>query len=149
MWRQSGGKGRERAGGRAWRGLGALLVWVGRRRPRVVVVGSGFGGLNAARALAGSGVDVLVLDRNNYHGFWPLLYQVATAGIEPESIAYPVRAILRKYANVDFQMAMVRGVDFEKREVLTDGAPVSYDYLVLAAGSANNYFGNNKLAHET
>src|SRR5437867_3943226 len=105
-------------------------------RPRVVVVGAGFGGLNAARTLADTGVDVLVLDRNNYHGFWPLLYQVATAGIEPESIAYPVRAIFRKYRNVGFQMAKVRGVDFEEWLVLTDGAPVRYDYLVLAAGSA-------------
>src|SRR5690242_14737975 len=108
-------------------------------RPRVVIVGSGFGGLNAARALAGTGVDVLVLDRNNYHGFWPLLYQVATAGIEPESIAYPARAILRKYDNADFVMAEVKGVDFEHKQVLTDGVPIAYDYLVLAAGSANNY----------
>jgi NADH dehydrogenase len=115
----------------------------------VVIVGAGFGGLNAARALAGTAVDVLVLDRNNYHGFWPLLYQVATAGLEPESIAYPVRAIFRKYRNVSFQMAQVRGVDFEERLVLTDGAPVRYDYLVLAAGSANSYFGNDALAHET
>jgi len=119
------------------------------RRPRVVIVGSGFGGLNAARALAGKAVDVLVLDRNNYHGFWPLLYQVATAGLEAESIAYPVRAIFRKYDNVDFQMAEVRGVDFDKRLVLTGGAPVPYDYLVLAAGSTNNYFGNNSLAAQT
>src|SRR5436309_15128761 len=73
-------------------------------RPRVVIVGAGFGGLNAARALAGTGVDVLVLDRNNYHGFWPLLYQVATAGLETEAIAYPVLMIFRKYRNVGFQM---------------------------------------------
>src|SRR5947209_8476880 len=119
------------------------------RRPRVVIVGCGFGGLNAARGLAGSGVSVLVLDKNNYHGFWPLLYQVATAGLEPESIAYPVRAIFRNYRNVDFQMVEVRGVDFEKRLVLTGGEPVRYDYLVLAAGSTNNYFGNNALASET
>src|SRR5436305_8259084 len=119
------------------------------RRPRVVIVGAGFGGLNAAQALAQSPARVLVLDRNNYHGFWPLLYQVATAGLEPESIAYPVRAIFRKYRNVSFQMAQVSGVDFQERLVLTDGAPVPYDYLVLAAGSANNYFGNDDLARET
>lgn len=119
-------------------------------RPRVVVVGAGFGGLTAARAFGGHDeVEVLVLDRNNYHGFWPLLYQVATAGLEPSSIAYPVRAILRKYRNVEFQMAEVRGVDFERKQVLADGAQVSYDYLVLAAGSANNYFGNEALAEET
>src|SRR4051812_44133787 len=88
--------------------------WRRTRVPKVVVVGAGFGGLNAARALAGKGVDVLVIDRNNYHGFWPLLYQVATAGIEPDSIAYPVRAIFRKWRNIDFLMAHVQGVDFEK-----------------------------------
>ena len=87
-------------------------------RPRVVVVGAGFGGMSVARSLARANVDVLVLDRNNYHGFWPLLYQVATAGLEPESIAYPARAILRKYANADFLMAEVKGVDFERRLVL-------------------------------
>jgi NADH dehydrogenase len=119
------------------------------RRPRVVIVGAGFGGLNAARVLAGTGVDVLMLDRNNYHGFWPLLYQVATAGLESESIAYPVRAIIRRYPNVNFQMAEVRGVDFGHRQVLTDSAPIDYDYLVLAAGSANNYFGNPALAENT
>jgi NADH dehydrogenase len=115
----------------------------------VVVVGAGFGGLAVARELAGSEVDVLLLDRNNYHGFWPLLYQVATAGLEPESVAYPVRAIIRKHGNADFLMAEVSGVDFEQREVLTDGGAVRYDYLVLAAGSANNYFGNNALAEHT
>lgn len=119
------------------------------RRPRVVIVGAGFGGLNAARTLAKGDVDVLVIDRNNYHGFWPLLYQVATAGLEPEAIAYPVRAIFRKYPNVDFQMAEVNGVDFDKRIVLTGGKPIAYDYLVLAAGSADNYFGNDQLAQNT
>jgi NADH dehydrogenase len=118
-------------------------------RPRVVIVGAGFGGLHAARALAGADVDVLVLDRNNYHGFWPLLYQVATAGLESESIAYPVRAILRKHRNAAFELVEVKGVDFERRQVLTDGAPIGYDYLILAAGSANNYFGNDALAERT
>jgi NADH dehydrogenase len=121
----------------------------GVRRPRVVIVGAGFGGLHAARALAGADVDVLVLDRNNYHGFWPLLYQVATAGLESESIAYPVRAILRKHRNAAFELVEVKGVDFERRQVLTDGAPIDYDYLILAAGSANNYFGNDALAERT
>jgi NADH dehydrogenase len=118
-------------------------------RPRVVVVGAGFGGLSAARTLANRDVDVLVLDRNNYHGFWPLLYQVATAGLEPEAIAHPVRGIVRKYENVDFQMVEVVGIDFERKQVLTTGGDVPYDYLVLAAGSANNYFGNNALAAST
>ncbi len=119
------------------------------RRPRVVVVGAGFGGLSVARSLKGRDVDVLIIDCNNYHGFWPLLYQVATAGLEPESIAYPVRAIVRKYQNIDFQMIEARGVDFEHRLVLTHREPIPYDYLVLAAGSANNYFGNDALAEQT
>ena len=118
-------------------------------RPRVVVVGAGFGGLNAAAALARANVDVVVLDRNNYHGFWPLLYQVATAGLEPESIAYPARAVLRKYSNTQFLMAEVSGVDFERKLVLSGDRALPYDYLVLAAGSANNYFGDQALAAHT
>ncbi len=122
---------------------------IGRRRPRVVIVGAGFGGLNAARKLAGKQVDVLIVDRNNYHGFWPLLYQVATAGIESEAIAYPVRGIFHKHRNINFRMATVKGVDLDKRIVYTSRHQVAYDYLVLAAGSANNYFGNNSLAENT
>ncbi len=118
-------------------------------RPRVLVIGAGFGGINAARELGNKDVDVLILDRNNYHGFWPLLYQVATAGLEEEAIAYPVRAIFRKYENVDFQMANVERIDLDKRLVYTDTSTYSYDYLVVAAGSANNYFGNDALAWQT
>jgi NADH dehydrogenase len=103
-------------------------------RPRVIVVGAGFGGLSAARALANQDVEVLLLDRNNYHGFWPLLYQVATAGLEPESIAYPVRAITRKYANITFLMVAVHGVDFARKLVHADGLDIAYDYLVQSAG---------------
>lgn len=120
------------------------------KRKRVVVVGAGFGGLSVARALGDSEVDVLVIDRHNYHGFWPLLYQVATAGLEPESISYPVRAILRRYHNVNFQLGEVTGVDFDNRQVLLQGEKaISYDYLVLSAGSTNNYFGNRSLAEQT
>lgn len=118
-------------------------------RPRVVIIGAGFGGLNAARELAGKDVDVLVIDRNNYHGFWPLLYQVATAGLEPEAVAYPVRAILRKHSNISFMMAEVIGVDFQSKLVQTLDTVVPYDYLIISAGSANNYFGNDRLAEQT
>lgn len=118
-------------------------------RPRVVIVGAGFGGLAAARTLARADVDVLVINRTNYHGFWPLLYQVATAGLEPESIAYPVRAILRRYRNADFLLAEVIGVDFERRQVLTDSGAVGYDYLIIAAGSTTNFFGNDQIAAHT
>ncbi|MFN3374074.1 MAG: NAD(P)/FAD-dependent oxidoreductase, partial [Chloroflexus sp.] len=118
-------------------------------RPRVVIVGAGFGGLAAARMLAKALVDVLLINRTNYHGFWPLLYQVATAGLEPESIAYPVRAILRRYRNARFLLAEVTGVDFVQRLVHTNTGPVSYDYLILAAGSTTNFFGNERIARYT
>ncbi|MDW8404400.1 NAD(P)/FAD-dependent oxidoreductase [Chloroflexus sp.] len=118
-------------------------------RPRVVIVGAGFGGLAAVRALAKAPVEVVLINRTNYHGFWPLLYQVATAGLEPESIAYPVRAILRRYRNASFLLAEVTGVDFAQRLVDTNTGPVSYDYLILAAGSTTNFFGNEKIAQYT
>ena len=117
--------------------------------PRVVIVGVGFGGLNAARNLAGQDVNVLMLDKNNYHGFWPLLYQVATAGLEAESIAYPVRAIFHRSRNIRFRMTEVKSIDLDARKITTTGKPLTYDYLILAAGSANNYFGNNALAQHT
>lgn len=118
-------------------------------RPRVVIAGAGFGGLAAARMLAKAPVDVLLINRTNYHGFWPLLYQVATAGLEPESIAYPVRAILRRYRNASFLLAEVTGFDFARRLVHTNTGPVSYDYLILAAGSTTNFFGNERIARYT
>jgi NADH dehydrogenase len=119
------------------------------KRPRVVVVGAGFGGLSAARELRKADADVLVVDRNNYQGFWPLLYQVATGILETQEIAYPVRSLLRKQRNVDFRLADVRGIDFAAKEVVTDDESFPYDYLVLAGGSATNFFGNDDLAHHT
>src|SRR6266568_2188260 len=111
------------------------------RRPTVVIVGAGFGGLRAARALRKAPVDVVLLDRHNYHLFQPLLYQVAPAGLEPEQIAKPVRAILRGQANFEFPMVEVTGVDFAARRVATDHGPVPYDFLILALGGETNYFG--------
>src|SRR5216117_1891243 len=111
------------------------------RRPTVVIVGAGFGGLRAARALRTAPVDVVLLDRHNYHLFQPLLYQVATAGLEPEQIAKPVRAILRRQPNFEFRMVEVTGVDFATRQVATDHGPVPYDFLILALGGETNYFG--------
>src|SRR6267378_123350 len=115
-------------------------------RERVVIVGGGFGGLACARALDGADVDVLLLDARNYHLFTPLLYQVATALLDPSDIAYPFRTVFRRSPNVRFRQARVAGVDFENRRVRLAGgdAPedISYNILVLATGSANAYFGN-------
>ena len=109
--------------------------------PTVVIVGAGFGGLNAARALRRAPVQVVLVDRNNYHLFQPLLYQVATAGLEPEEIARPARAILRGQKNFDFRMVDVTRVDFAARRLETTGGPISYDFLVLAPGGETNFFG--------
>jgi NADH:ubiquinone reductase (H+-translocating) len=114
---------------------------INRTRLRVVVVGAGFGGLWAARALAKSPVEVLLIDSNNYHTFLPLLYQVAAAEQEPEEIAYPVRSIVRKLANTQFVMAEVTGIDFVARRIETTGDLVVYDYLVLALGSTSHFLG--------
>lgn len=118
-------------------------------RPRVVIVGAGFGGLWTAKGLARAAVDVTLIDRNNYHTFVPLLYQVAAAELEPEQIAYPVRGVVRRYDNVRFVMDDVRGVDLERREVLTTDEEIGYDYLVLAAGSVTNFFGNEAVARHS
>ena len=108
---------------------------------RVVIVGAGFGGLRAASALAGKGVDVLLIDRHNYHLFHPLLYQVATASLEQESIAYPIRAMTRRWKDVNFRLAEVCGVDLDQRKLKIADGTIDYDYLVLAAGSVASYFG--------
>lgn len=111
------------------------------RKPRVVVIGAGFGGLWAVRTLAGMPCDILVLDRNNYHTFLALLYQVAAAELEAEDIAYPVRSIFGKLPAVDFALAQARRIDIEKRVVETDNEAFSYDYLILATGSVPHSFG--------
>jgi NADH dehydrogenase len=115
-------------------------------RRRVVIAGAGFGGLTCARALKNAEVDVLLVDRNNYHLFTPLLYQVASAVLDPGEIARPVRQLIRPIHNADFLMANVTGADLKTRHLLTDHGPLSYDYLVLASGSQSDYFGNASLA---
>jgi len=116
-------------------------------RPHVVIVGGGFGGLDAARALKRAPVCITLLDRHNHHVFQPLLYQVATAALSPGDIASPIRWILRHQANVEVFLAEVRSVDPERRVVLTDRDPVPYDYLIVATGAAHAYFGHPEWAH--
>jgi NADH dehydrogenase len=108
--------------------------------PRVVIVGAGFGGLQAAKALCHAPVHVTVIDRQNYHLFQPLLYWVATAGLSPADIASPIRDILRKQHNTEVLLAEVIGVDLEQQRVLLDDRAVPYDYLVMATGAEDHYF---------
>ncbi len=114
--------------------------------PRVVIVGGGFGGLQAARALAGAPVQVTVIDRENHHTFQPLLYQVATAALSPADVAWPIRHILQRQDNATVIMAAVHGVDAEARLVHTDSISVPYDFLVVATGATHSYFGHDEWA---
>jgi NADH dehydrogenase len=111
--------------------------------PHVVIVGGGFGGLNAARALAGHPLRVTLLDRRNHHLFQPLLYQVATAALNPSDIATPLRSILRRAANVTVLLAEVQSVDLGARRVILDEGELGYEALVLAAGAGHSYFGHD------
>jgi NADH dehydrogenase len=111
-----------------------------------VIAGAGFAGLTCARALKSAPVDVLIIDRHNYHLFTPLLYQVASALLDPGEIARPVRELIRPLDNADFRQAEVTGADFSQRLLHTNRGTVPYDYLVLATGSRSDYYGNASLA---
>jgi NADH:ubiquinone reductase (H+-translocating) len=113
------------------------------QRPQVVIVGGGFGGLEASTALAGAAVDVTLVDAHNHHCFQPLLYQVATASLSPADVAWPIRAILRRQKNARVIMARVTGVDVAAHCVHTDQIELRYDYLVLATGATHSYFGHD------
>jgi NADH dehydrogenase len=116
-------------------------------RPRVLIVGAGFGGLAAARALSGARVDVTIVDQRNHHLFQPLLYQVATAGLSPADIAAPIRAILRHQANAQVVLGRATGVDAAARMVLLEnGRRLGYDWLILATGARHSYFGKDDWA---
>ena len=114
---------------------------IAEKRPHVVIVGAGFGGLQAARKLAGAPVRITLIDRQNYHLFQPLLYQIAIAGLTPAQIAYPVRTIFRRQKNLTFQMGEVTEVNLAERYIKLDGSVIAYDYLILAAGGQTNFFG--------
>jgi len=113
-------------------------------KPRVVIVGSGFGGLEAAKKLACKDVQVTVIDRTNYHLFQPLLYQVATAALSPADIAAPVRAVLSRCKNVEVILAEVESVDVDAKKMKTGDLEIDYDYLILATGARHSYFGHNE-----
>ncbi|HET7846449.1 MAG TPA: NAD(P)/FAD-dependent oxidoreductase, partial [Acidimicrobiia bacterium] len=118
------------------------------RLPKVVIVGAGFAGLNAAKALKGAPVEVTIIDRRNFHLFQPLLYQVAAAALNPSDIAYPIRSIFRRQANITgILLAEVTQIDLTRRVVrLDDSTEVAYEYLILAAGATHSYFGNDRWA---
>src|SRR5258706_8533175 len=112
--------------------------------PRVVIVGAGFGGLWAAKTLANASAEIIVIDRENYHLFQPLLYQVATAGLSPADVAAPIRGIVGRYRNITVMLGEVVGIDIAARNVAMSGARhVPYDYLVLATGARHAYFGHD------
>ncbi|WP_297703134.1 NAD(P)/FAD-dependent oxidoreductase [uncultured Eudoraea sp.] len=114
-------------------------------RKRVVIIGAGFAGISLAKKLRRLPVQVVVIDKHNYHTFQPLLYQVSTGGLEPDSIAYPIRKILNRLHNFYFRLATVAKIDPELKEVHTDIGKISYDYLVIATGTKTNYFGNTEI----
>ncbi|RED49603.1 NAD(P)/FAD-dependent oxidoreductase [Seonamhaeicola aphaedonensis] len=113
--------------------------------PRVVIIGGGFAGIALAKKLSKQEVQVVLLDKNNYHTFQPLLYQVSTGGLEPDSIAYPIRKVLKDFPNFYFRLANVEAIDSEKNKVKTNIGNLKFDYLVIASGSVTNYFGNTDI----
>lgn len=107
---------------------------------KVVIIGAGFGGISIAKSLKNKGVQVVLIDEHNYHNFQPLMYQVATGGLEPSSIAYPVRRIFRQQRDFSFRLAKVESVNVEQNTLKTSIGEISFDYLVIATGSQNNFF---------
>jgi NADH dehydrogenase len=112
---------------------------------RIVIAGGGFGGITLVKKFRNKNFQVVLIDRNNFHTFQPLLYQVATGELEPDSIAYPLRKIFQGYKNFYFRMAEIQRVDVNAKVLETDAGPISYDYLILACGSTNNFFGMDEL----
>jgi NADH dehydrogenase len=113
--------------------------------PRIIIIGGGFAGIALAKALKKQAVQVVLIDKNNYHTFQPLLYQVATGGLEDGSIAYPLRKVIQEYDNFYFRLTNVQEIDTQNQNVITDIGELSFDYLVLATGAKTNYFGNKEM----
>jgi len=113
--------------------------------PRIVIIGGGFAGISLAKKLRNKKVQVVLLDKHNYHNFQPLMYQVATGGLEPDSIAYPIRKIVQEYKDFYFRLAEVREIDAQNNTIYADIGELKYDYLVIATGSKTNYFGNKEI----
>jgi NADH dehydrogenase len=113
--------------------------------PRVVIIGGGFAGISLAKMLANKKIQVVLMDKHNYHTFQPLLYQVSSAGLEPDSIAYPLRKIIKKHKNSFFRLATVERIDTELKEVHTNIGTLPFDYLVIATGTRTNFFGNRSI----
>ncbi|MEO9510627.1 MAG: NAD(P)/FAD-dependent oxidoreductase [Flavobacteriaceae bacterium] len=113
--------------------------------PRIIIIGGGFGGIALAKKLSKKEVQVVLLDKHNYHTFQPLLYQVSTGGLEPDSIAYPIRKVLQGYPNFYFRLTEVLQIDTDQRKLQTNIGEIGYDYLVVATGSKTNYFGNKNI----
>ena len=113
--------------------------------PRVVIVGGGFAGVSMVKALANKNVQVVLIDKRNYHTFQPLLYQVSSAGLEPDSIAYPLRKIIKNHKHTYFRLTEVERIDADKKEIHADIGVLSFDYLILATGTKTNYFGNKTI----
>ncbi len=113
--------------------------------PRIVIIGGGFAGISLAKKLSKQEVQVVLLDKHNYHTFQPLLYQVSTGGLEPDSIAYPIRKVLKNFPNFHFRLANVTEIKTGTNEVITDIGVLKFDYLVIASGSKTNYFGNSDI----
>ncbi|WKV13468.1 NAD(P)/FAD-dependent oxidoreductase [Marivirga harenae] len=111
---------------------------------RIIIVGGGFAGITMAKKFAGKDVQIVLLDRHNYHTFQPLLYQVATAGLEPDSIAGPLRKLLENHRNIYFRMATVSKIDQQENKIISNVGELEYDYLIIAAGSKTNFFGQNE-----
>jgi len=113
--------------------------------PRVVIIGCGFAGLKLVKTLDSKKYQVVLLDKNNYHTFQPLMYQVASSGIEPDSIVYPVRKVFKGKKNFYFRMALIQGINNENKEILTNIGPLKFDYLIIATGAISNFFGMNNI----